>query len=93
MTDTAVRIIIEGAVQGVGYRAWAVREARRRGLRGWVRNRCDGSVEALLIGATGDIETMIEICRQGPRLAQVKRIVSEAAADDGVRQFHERPSV
>ncbi len=49
MADSAERIVIEGRVQGVGFRAWAMDEAERRSIRGWVRNRRDGTVEALLI--------------------------------------------
>lgn len=93
MDEIAVRLIIAGRVQGVGYRAWTVREAGRRNLRGWVRNRQDGSVEALLIGEGTIVEAMIETCHGGPRFARVVSIVREPAADDGTSRFHERPTV
>ena len=89
----AVRLRIEGRVQGVAFRAWTVDEAHRRGLRGWVRNRRDGSVEALLIGGEVEVEDMVAACRQGPRLAAVSRVEREAAADDGSGGFRQLPTV
>src|SRR5712691_3725570 len=62
----SVRLRITGRVQGVGYRAWAIETAARLELRGWVRNRSDGSVEALVIGAEDAVAAMIEACRDGP---------------------------
>jgi len=56
---------ITGRVQGVGYRAWALQAASRLNLRGWVRNRTDGSVEALVIGEDDAVARMIEACREG----------------------------
>jgi acylphosphatase len=79
-------------VQGVGYRAWAMREAGRRNLRGWVRNRLDGSVEILLSGAEGDVAAMVEACREGPFAAQVERVLATEAKDDGSRDFSARPT-
>lgn len=73
MTET-VRLIVHGRVQGVGYRAFVADEAERLGLRGWVRNRADGTVEALVGGETDIVEAMVAICRRGPRLAQVTTI-------------------
>lgn len=70
----AVRVRIEGRVQGVWYRGWAVQEATRRGLHGWVRNRSDGSVEALFCGPVGTVEGMLDACRQGPPAARVDRL-------------------
>ncbi len=79
---TAVRVRIEGRVQVVWYRAWTVGEARARGLRGWVRNRADGSVEALFAGAEAAVREMIEACREGPPAARVTRITETPAEDD-----------
>ena len=93
MAQSAVRILITGRVQGVGFRAWVCGEARRRGLRGWVRNRHDGSVEALLIGDGPALEAMIEACRQGPAMARVGDIARSPAADDGSPGFSERHTV
>jgi len=70
----AVLLRIEGRVQGVGYRAWTVREARALGLAGWVRNRSDGSVEALVVGAADPVAALERACRRGPRLASVTAI-------------------
>jgi acylphosphatase len=92
MSSIAVRLRIEGRVQGVAFRAWTVDEARRRDLRGWVRNRRDGSVEALLIGEAGAVEDMIAACRQGPRLAAVERVAREEAVDDGSAEFRQLPT-
>lgn len=85
MSLKTVRLRIEGRVQGVWYRGWTVREATRRGLAGWVRNRRDGSVEALLHGPAEAVDDMIAACRQGPGSARVDRIAIEPAEppDDG----------
>jgi acylphosphatase len=64
-------ISVRGRVQGVGYRAFVEHNALQRGLAGWVRNRRDGSVEALFAGTEKSVTGMIEACRVGPRLAQV----------------------
>ena len=66
-----VRLKITGRVQGVGYRLWATRMAANLGLRGWVRNRSDGSVEALVTGAPEDVAAMVEASRKGPIGAHV----------------------
>jgi acylphosphatase len=86
---TIVKLRIEGRVQGVGYRFWLDREARRHGLTGWVRNRSDGSVEALLKGDDASVGLVIEMCRRGPRMAVVERIDSSAAEDDGSIDFRQ----
>ena len=83
----SARLRITGRVQGVGYRAWAMRQANALGLRGWVRNRSDGSVEALLIGDDGPVERMIEASRQGPFGARVTDIAISQAEDDGSDGF------
>jgi len=68
----AVRhVVIRGRVQGVGYRFWTEDAARERGLAGWVRNRHDGSVEAVFAGAPDAVHAMIEACRRGPPGARV----------------------
>ena len=91
MTCRLVRI--RGKVQGVWYRTWTMEEASRRGLRGWVRNRRDGSVEALFAGDLRVIEAMVEICRVGPPLARIDSISSEATADEPPEGFEQRPTV
>ncbi len=86
---TAKRVVIGGRVQGVGYRAWMVREARSLGLWGWVRNRHDGTVEALVHGGSDAVEELLRRCRRGPLLAEV-RTIDETDADppddEGFRQ-------
>ena len=68
------RLAITGRVQGVGYRDWAMAAAQRLGLSGWVRNRADGSVEALVVGDDDAVGRMIEACRRGPTLARVDAV-------------------
>ena len=85
--EIAVRARIEGRVQDVWYRAWTTEQAKARGLRGWVRNRVDGSVEALFIGPAPTVDSMIEACREGPPAARVAKITGEAAEDDGSAGF------
>jgi acylphosphatase len=70
----AVRVRIEGSVQGVGFRYWTERVASELGLSGWVRNRRDGSVEALFCGPREDVALMLERCRDGPRSARVAAV-------------------
>jgi acylphosphatase len=69
-------------VQGVGYRAWTEREAEDRDLSGWVRNRRDGTVEALFSGSAETVVAMIAACRSGPPAAVVVAIDEFEASDD-----------
>jgi acylphosphatase len=66
-----LHVIVSGRVQGVGYRAWVERQAAARGLDGWVRNRRDGTVEAVFAGDEDDLSSMIAACRSGPAAAGV----------------------
>ena len=76
-------VAIRGRVQGVGYRVWTEVTALERGLEGWVRNRRDGSVEALFGGAEDEVAAMIAECRRGPPGARVDAIDQrEATADE-----------
>ncbi len=70
----AKRLVISGRVQGVGYRDWLVAEATRLGVDGWVRNRPDGTVEALVYGDIPAVEELLRHCRRGPRTAAISRI-------------------
>lgn len=72
-----VRIKINGKVQGVGFRDWAVARAKALGLDGYVRNRPDGSVEALARGPAPAIRSFIESCRQGPLMAKVSAVEAD----------------
>jgi acylphosphatase len=76
----AKRLVIAGDVQGIGYRDWMVAKARELGVDGWVRNRRDGTVEALIAGDVAAVEELSRLCRRGPRMAQVSSI-SEDLAD------------
>jgi acylphosphatase len=80
------RILIRGRVQGVGYRAWVEHEARQSGLHGWVRNRRDGSVEAVFEGTDDVVAGMIASCRQGPSSSRVDDVAEEAAGADALGQ-------
>ncbi|MBS0518141.1 MAG: acylphosphatase [Proteobacteria bacterium] len=87
------RLTIIGRVQGVGYRDWAVSVGLRLGLCGWVRNRSDGSVEALIVGEEVAVGTMIEACRRGPTMAVVETIDVEPVDLDILPEgFMRRPT-
>jgi acylphosphatase len=75
----AKRLVIEGRVQGVGYRDWLVAKAQRLGVAGWVRNLPDGTVEALIYGELDSVEELARACRRGPRMASVTRIEEDWA--------------
>jgi acylphosphatase len=87
----SVRLLVEGCVQGVGYRFFARGAARDLGLRGWVRNLPDGRVEARVVGEDPVVETFITRLRQGPRHGRVDRIhVSDETDDLPAGGFHIR---
>jgi acylphosphatase len=71
MSDVIRHVMIRGRVQGVGFRYWTTCEAIRLGLAGWVRNRRDGSVEALFVGSAEVVAKMVARCRMGPESARV----------------------
>ena len=86
----AVKVIIVGRVQQVGYRYWTERNAREMGLDGWVRNLRDGSVEALFSGSAEKVKNMIELCFEGPKLAKVIDITASPTsppAETGFIQY------
>jgi acylphosphatase len=87
------RLLAYGRVQGVFYRGWSVATARALGLRGWVRNRRDGSVEMLVQGDEEQVATMIARCREGPPAARVERIEIAEDAEEVPSGFEERPTV
>jgi acylphosphatase len=89
----AVRLIIEGRVQAVGYRLWATREAMRLGIDGWVRNLSDGTVELYAIGDDASLSALFEACRRGPTAALVTSISQGEAEDDGTQGFRERTTI
>jgi acylphosphatase len=69
-----VRVVISGRVQGVWFRAWTEQEATARGLDGWVRNRRDGTVEAVFQGGSDAVDAMVAACRRGPPSARVTAV-------------------
>lgn len=89
----ARHVRITGRVQGVWYRQWTVREARRRNLDGWVRNRADGSVEALIAGSESDVAELIRLCGGGPPAADVGQVSAAEADDPGPVGFEQRPTI
>jgi acylphosphatase len=81
--DVMFQVVIRGRVQGVGFRAWTEMLAAEQGIEGWVRNRRDGSVEALFSGSEETVLTMIELCREGPPGARVDALDQrEARSED-----------
>ena len=76
------RLTISGHVQGVGYRDWALHTGLRLGLTGWVRNRRDGAVEAVLAGPPALVADVIAACRRGPFNARVDAIEERDATPD-----------
>jgi acylphosphatase len=95
MSGAIRQVTISGRVQGVGYRAFVEYEARVRDLEGWVRNRRDGSVEALFAGPDKTVADMIEQCRRGPAYARVDAVTEEPSSSDtlNLRRAGERFSV
>ena len=88
------RLTISGRVQGVGYRDWTVETARRLGLTGWVRNRVDGAVEALIVGDDQAVGRMIDACRRGPPAARVDNVDIDPVDLDVLPQgFTQLPTV
>jgi len=83
---------ITGRVQGVGYRAWVASEAKRLGLLGFVRNRRDGSVEAVFKGQEDAVVRMLDECWQGPKGAKVDNVVATAIADGSWKDFSVLPT-
>ncbi|KAA5604653.1 acylphosphatase [Roseospira marina] len=88
--ETTVRVRITGRVQGVWFRGWTVETAQDLGLDGWVRNRADGSVEAVFQGAEETVARMIAACHDGPpaaRVTQVTRAAEPPLTEPGFRQI------
>ncbi len=86
MSDLIRHIIARGRVQGVGYRAFVADEAMNRGIAGWVRNRRDGTVEAVFSGPAEVVQGMIEACRKGPWGARVDGIEEREGTEDELAQ-------
>jgi acylphosphatase len=84
---------IEGTVQGVGFRAYAIQHARQLRLKGWVRNRADGTVEALVSGNVKAIEAFVQTCIKGPPGARVTAIELDNAEPPDEDGFVGRPTL
>jgi acylphosphatase len=95
MSGSIRQVMIAGRVQGVGYRAWVEDRARALGVEGWVRNRRDGSVEAVFGGSRELVSEMIASCKRGPSSARVDVVREEDASRDALnlRRAGERFSV
>lgn len=91
--NKAIKLIIHGRVQGVCYRQWTVIKATYLNLDGWVRNRADGTVEALLVGRQETVDEMIELCKIGPNGALVDHIDVENALGIVAKGFNQKPTV
>lgn len=92
--EKCVHVIAEGRVQGVGYREFARRMAGRHGVRGWARNRSDGTVEAELAGPAAAVEALLAELRRGPPHAEVSALrVTPAPRIDPAAGFSIRPTL
>jgi acylphosphatase len=81
------RVTVHGFVQGVGFRYGVQREASRRGVAGWVRNRPDGAVEAVFEGTPEDVAALVRFCETGPRCAQVEGVEALEESAEGLSGF------
>ena len=92
MSEKRVQVVISGLVQGVAFRANCQRQASRHGVTGWVRNRWDGSVEALFEGPDEAVKAMIAWCRHGPPAAEVNDVeINDAPPGQKLKSFNIRP--
>ena len=89
----AARVHIFGRVQGVWFRGWTVTTAVDLDVEGWVRNRRDGSVEALFVGPPAAIATAVMSCHEGPHLARVSEVETAPAAVEPSTDFSQRPTL
>jgi len=89
----AVKVLIEGRVQGVWFRGWTVQTARRLDLDGWVRNRRDGSVQALFSGPAETVDEMLRLCAEGPPAADVSSVEFIPHCTPVLAGFRIKPSV
>ena len=81
-----LHVMIRGRVQGVGFRAWVEHHATASKLEGWVRNRKDGSVEALFAGSPKVVAEMIALCRHGPPSSRVEAVLNQPGGEELLSQ-------
>jgi acylphosphatase len=86
MSNAVRHVVVRGRVQGVGYRAWTEYTALERGLAGWVRNRRNGSVEAVFSGPAEMVADMVDACRRGPRGARIDAVDEQEGTPELLRQ-------
>jgi acylphosphatase len=86
------RVVVHGRVQGVWFRGSTEAEARAAGVAGWVRNRPDGTVEAVFEGPSEAVARLLAFCRHGPRGARVDRVEELEEAPEGLAGFSVRRS-
>jgi acylphosphatase len=84
------RVVVHGRVQGVWFRGSTEAEARAAGLAGWVRNRPDGTVEAVFEGTPEAVAALLAFCRRGPRSARVDRVDEFEEPPEGLAGFRVR---
>lgn len=92
LAERRVLARIHGRVQGVWFRAWTVQEAERLGLDGWVRNRSDGTVEALFAGSATAVDEMLRLCHHGPSHAEVIRVETRETNEPAGPGFDQLPT-
>jgi acylphosphatase len=86
--ERTAHVLIHGRVQGVGFRAWTHHQAELHGLKGWVRNRRDGSVEAVFSGPNDLVEVMLKACREGPKGSLVEQVETIDQGDPELGAAH-----
>jgi acylphosphatase len=86
MTARVIKhVVVRGKVQGVGFRAFVEDQAARLSIEGWVRNRRDGTVEAVIAGTPEQVEAMLEACRKGPPSSHVHMVEDRPGSEDEVK--------
>ncbi|OJJ11468.1 MULTISPECIES: acylphosphatase [unclassified Roseibium] len=88
-----VHLLIEGRVQGVGYRAWCAEEAVARDLAGWARNLKNGAVEAVISGPSDTVVDMMDALWRGPALARVTSVSDLEPVEPATGRFTVRETV
>jgi len=81
------RVVVHGRVQGVGFRYALARAAETRGVAGWARNLPDGTLEAVFEGEPEAVESLVRLCREGPRGAEVERVDVFEEEPEGLARF------